>query len=97
MTRQQLDDLVHDISSALGEHMVGDVIETALATGGQIGFATDEDDQGPDVRGKWLDALEERLAKHGFTRCRCMPFPVKGKLVYVVAGLRNIENYKEAK
>jgi len=97
MTRQQLDDLVHDISSALGEHMVGDVIETALATDGQIGFATDEDDPGPDTRGKWCTTFEERLAKHGLTRCRCMPFPVRGKLVYVVAGLRNIKNDKEAK
>lgn len=92
MTYKQLDAAVTDIKEALGEHMVGDVIRDKEESDGQIGFATDEEDAGPDVRGKWCATVEEILAKHGLTRLVCMPFPVKGRLVYVIAGLKRLKD-----
>lgn len=92
MTYKQLDAAVADIKKALGEHMVGDVIRDAEKSDGQIGFAVDEEDAGPDVRGKWCDTFERILAKHGLDRLVFMPFPVKGRLVYVIAGLQRIKD-----
>lgn len=92
MTHKQLDAAVADIKKALGEHMVGDVIRDAEKSDGQIGFATDELDAGPDVRGKWCDTFEEILDKHGLDSLVSMPFPVEGRLVYVIAGLRRIRD-----
>jgi hypothetical protein len=92
MTHKQLDAAVADIKEALGEHMVGDVIREAEKSDGQIGFATDELDAGPDVRGKWCDTFEEILDRHGLGDLVFMPFPVQGRLVYVIAGLQRIKD-----
>lgn len=97
MTKEQLDAAVADIKEALGEHMVGAVIDVALKTDGQIAFATDEEDAGPDVRGKWCDTFADILKRHGLGMLPYMPFPVKGRLVYVIAGLHRIKDDKEAK
>lgn len=96
MTHKQLDAAVADIKEALGEHMVGDVIRDAEESAGQIGFATDEEDAGPDVRGKWCDTFEEILARHGLSRLRVMPFPVQGRLVYVIVGLKRLKSTEGA-
>jgi len=88
MAHKQLDAAVADIKKALGEHMVGDVIRDAEKSDGQIGFATDELDAGPDVRGKWCDTFERILDEHGLDELVSMPFPVQGRLVYVIAGLQ---------
>ncbi len=90
MTYKQLDAAVADIKKALGEHMVEDVIRDAEKSDGQIGFATDELDAGPNVRGKWCDTFERILDEHGLDRLVFMPFPVQGRLVYVIAGLRRL-------
>jgi len=95
MTRKQLDAAVADIKKALGEHMVGDVIRDAEKSDGQIGFATDELDAGPDVRGKWCDTFERILDEHGLDELVSMPFPVQGRLVYVIAGLRRIKDEED--
>lgn len=92
MTKKQLDAAVADIKEALGEHMVGDVIREAEKSDGQIGFATDEEDAGPDVRGKWCDTFERILDEHGLDGLVFMPFPVQGRLVYVIAGLKRIKD-----
>lgn len=96
MTYKQLDAAVADIKEALGEHMVGDVVRDAEKSDGQIGFATDEEDAGPDVRGKWCDTFEAILGRHGLGRLVFMPFPVMGKLVYVIAGLRRLRDEEDA-
>lgn len=95
MNRKQLDAAVADIKKALGEHMVGDVIRDAEKSDGQIGFATDELDAGPDVRGKWCDTFERILDEHGLGRLVSMPFPVQGRLVYVIAGLQRIKDEED--
>lgn len=95
MTYKQLDAAVADIKKALGEHMVGDVIREAEKSDGQIGFATDEEDAGPDVRGKWCDTFEEILDRHGLDSLVFMPFPVQGRLVYVIAGLRRLKDKED--
>jgi hypothetical protein len=95
MTRESLDQAIAEIKDGLGDHMVGDVIREAEKTDGQIGFATDEDDQGPNVCGKWVDMIERVLARHELHRIVMMPFPVKGKLVYVLAGLKTIKDKEE--
>lgn len=96
MTRKQLDAAVADIKEALGEHMVGDVIWDAAESDGQVGFATDEEDAGEDVRGKWCDTFEEILERHGLGRLVFMPFPVQGRLVYVIAGLKRLKDKEDA-
>lgn len=95
MTKKKLDEAVAEIKEKLGDHLVG-VITTAVESDGQIGFAVDEDDEGPDVRGKWLDMFESVLSAHGVSRCRTMPFPVSGKLVYVIAGLKSLKDEEDA-
>lgn len=86
MTKQNFDKAVEELKKELGEHLVG-TIDTAVESDGQFGFATDEPDAGPDARGKWCDTFDKVLAKHKLDRLVYMPFPVQGKLVYVIAGM----------
>ena len=44
--------------------------------------------QGENVPGKYNELFEKAIAKHGLERCVHMPFPVSGRLVYTVAGLK---------
>ena len=81
MTHKQLDATVAAIKQALGEHMVGDVIRDAEESDGQIGFATDEEDAGTAVRGKWCGTFKRILNEHGLGGLVVMPFPVQGRLV----------------
>ena len=71
--------------------MDGDFVDTidAAEKDAQFAFATNEPDRGESVRGRWLDLIEAKLEKYGWwPRIVCMPFPVRGRLVYVLAGLR---------
>lgn len=52
----------------------------------QFGFATNEPDRGPDVSGKYVDMVMNEIRKAGYKHVACMPFPVRGRLVYVCAG-----------
>ena len=83
---KNLEEFIEDIKQQLGAELVG-VIDKSKEEG-QIGFATTEPDQGEDVLGKYNDTFEKAIAKHGLERCRFMPFPVSGRLVYTVAGLK---------
>jgi len=94
MTKKQFDEAVAELKEKLGEHLVG-VITDAVETDGQIGFATDEDDAGPYARGKWCDTFDSVLKAHGLDRLVYMPFPVKGKLVYVIAGIGRLTDEKK--
>lgn len=89
MTRKKFDEAVAELKEKLGEHLVG-VITDAVERYGQIGFATDEDDAGPYARGKWCDTFDSVLRKHGLYYLAYMPFSVKGKLVYVIAGINRL-------
>ena len=82
----KIEEFVKDIKEQLGAVCVG-VIDKSKEEG-QIGFATTEPDQGEDVPGKYNETFEKAIAKHGLERCRFMPFPVSGRLVYTVAGLK---------
>ena len=83
---KKLDEFVKDIKDQLGAECVG-VIDRSRQEG-QIGFATTEPDQGENVPGKFNEMFEKTIAKHGLRYCAHMPFGVKGRLVYVVAGLK---------
>ena len=85
--KSEFDKFVEEVKKGMG----GDFVDTidAVAKDGQFAFATNEPDQGEDVRGKWLDLVEKKLEKYGWwPKIVCMPFPIKGRLVYVLAGLR---------
>ena len=81
-----IEEFVNDIKEQLGAECVG-VIDRSRQEG-QIGFATTEPDQGENVPGKYNELFEKTIAKHGLERCVHMPFPVSGRLVYTVAGLK---------
>ena len=83
---KNLEEFIEDIKQQLGAELVG-VIDKAKEDG-QIGFATTEPDQGENVPGKYNELFEKAIAKHGLERCVHMPFPVSGRLVYTVAGLK---------
>ena len=82
----KIEEFVKDIKEQLGADCVG-VIDRSKDEG-QIGFATTEPDQGENVPGKYNGVFEATIKKHGLERCRFMPFPVSGHLVYTVAGLK---------
>ena len=82
----KIEEFVKDIKEQLGAACVG-VIDKSKEEG-QIGFATTEPDQGENVPGKYNELFEKAIAKHGLEHCVHMPFPVSGRLVYTVAGLK---------
>ena len=82
----KIEEFVKDVKEQLGAACVG-VIDKSKEEG-QIGFATTEPDQGENVPGKYNELFEKTIAKHGLERCVHMPFPVSGRLVYTVAGLK---------
>lgn len=78
---------VKDCEKALGPALVGKI----GPMDGQFAFATNDPDEGEDKPAPHLPAIEAALdAYPSLSRLRVMPFPVKGKLVYVVAGLSRI-------
>ena len=83
---KKIEEFVNDIKEQLGAECVG-VIDRSRQEG-QIGFATTELDQGENVPGRYNEMFEKTIAKHGLERCVHMPFPVSGRLVYTVAGLK---------
>ena len=83
---KNLEEFIEDIKQQLGAELVG-VIDKAKEDG-QIGFATTEPDQGENVPAKYNELFVKAIAKHGLERCVHMPFPVSGRLVYTVAGLK---------
>ena len=83
---KNLEEFIEDIKQQLGAELVG-VIDKAKEDG-QVGFATKEPDQGENVPGRYNEMFEKAIAKHGLEHCVHMPFGVKGRLVYVVAGLK---------
>jgi len=85
--KQEFDKFVAEIKKGMGKDFVG--VADAVEKGRQFAFATLEPDRGEDVHGKWLDLIEGKLEKYGWwPKIVCMPFPVKGRLVYVLAGFR---------
>ena len=83
---KNLEEFIEDIKQQLGAELVG-VIDKAREDG-QVGFATTEPDRGESVPGRYNEMFEKAIAKHGLKRCPLMPFPVDGRLVYTVAGLK---------
>lgn len=86
LDKEEFNKFVEEVKAGMGPDFV-DTID-AIDSGKQFAFATNEPDQGENVRGKWLDLIEAKLKEHGwYPGIPVMPFPVKGRLVYVL-GMR---------
>lgn len=86
MNSEKIEKLVTGVRKSMGTHLVG--VVDRHREDGQLAFCTDEPDPGESVRGKWLDCVEKAVEEAGLRHAPCMPFPVQGKLIYVVAGLK---------
>ena len=83
---KNLEEFIEDIKKQLGAECI-DVIDRAKDEG-QVAFATTEPDKGEDTPGKSNEIFREAMRKHGLEGCAFMPFPVSGRLIYVVSGLK---------
>jgi len=84
--KEKIEKLKETVQKAMGSHCLG-VIDQSFENG-QLAFATDEDDRGEGVQGEWTDVILDSVKIAGIERAPVMPFPTRGKLVYVVAGLK---------
>lgn len=84
LDRDRFGRMIEEIKSGMGGDFVGEIDQ--IDSAGQFALATNEPDRGENVRGRWLDLIEAKLKEYGwYPGIAVMPFPVKGRLVYVFA------------
>ena len=89
MRAEQFEQFKADVRKILGDSLVGEVGPDK----GQFAFCTSEPDQGENVKAKSIDAIMEAKVKYpDLARWPVMPFGVKGRIIYVIAGLRRGES-----